>query len=136
MIEIAIALGVIGFALVAIIGILPLGLNVQKDNRKMIAAQDGQYFMDVLRYAGRVKPRIAMVQRLDFLTNYVESIPIRSYCGSNLVFNTLVSNMTFSTGPGQSLTNGHVIVGMLNTRNISLLQLDPSVTTLSLRYVR
>ena len=33
MIEIAIALGVIGFALVAIVGILPLGLTVQRDNR-------------------------------------------------------------------------------------------------------
>ena len=33
MIEIAIALGVIGFALVAIMGILPLGLTVQRDNR-------------------------------------------------------------------------------------------------------
>jgi len=34
MIEIAICLGVIGFALVAIIGILPTGMSVQKDNRQ------------------------------------------------------------------------------------------------------
>src|SRR2546428_5718272 len=32
MIEIAIALAVIAFALVAIIGVLPIGLNVQRDN--------------------------------------------------------------------------------------------------------
>src|SRR5947207_7764407 len=34
MIEIAISLAVIGFALVAIIGILPTGMNVQKENRE------------------------------------------------------------------------------------------------------
>src|SRR5687767_7500284 len=33
MVEIALCLGIIGFALVAIIGVLPLGLNTQKDNR-------------------------------------------------------------------------------------------------------
>ncbi|MDB6059445.1 MAG: hypothetical protein JWO95_3289, partial [Verrucomicrobiales bacterium] len=68
MIEIAIALGVIGFALVAIIGILPLGLNVQKDNREdTIASQDGQYFMDLLRY-GRQGTKEIDGQALDFLT--------------------------------------------------------------------
>ena len=34
MIEIALALGVIAFALVAIIGVLPAGMSVQKDNRE------------------------------------------------------------------------------------------------------
>jgi len=33
MVEIAIALAVIAFALVAIIGVLPIGMNVQRDNR-------------------------------------------------------------------------------------------------------
>lgn len=118
MIEIAIALGVIGFALVAIVGILPLGLNVQKDNREdTIASQDGQYFMDLLRY-GRQGVNATDGQALDFLTNYVETINIKSYVGTNLIFRQLVSDVTFSTlnaaGPNQSLTNGHVIVGMLS----------------------
>ena len=34
MVEIAICLAIIGIALVAIIGVLPLGINVQKDNRE------------------------------------------------------------------------------------------------------
>ena len=34
MVEIAISLGVIAFALVAIIGVLPRGMNVQRDNRE------------------------------------------------------------------------------------------------------
>ncbi len=118
MIEIAISLAVIGFALVAIVGILPLGLNVQKDNREdTIASQDGQYFMDLLRY-GRQGTREIDGQALDFLTNYVESINVKTYVGSNLVFTQKISDITIVTpntaGANQSLTNGHVIVGMLS----------------------
>lgn len=50
MVEIAIALGVIGFALVAIIGILPTGLEVQRDNRsETIINQDAQLWMEAIR---------------------------------------------------------------------------------------
>lgn len=50
MVEIAIALGVIGFALVAIIGILPTGLEVQRDNRsETIINQDANFWMEALR---------------------------------------------------------------------------------------
>lgn len=50
MVEIAIALGVIGFALVAIIGILPAGLEVQRDNRsETIINQDAQFWMEAIR---------------------------------------------------------------------------------------
>ena len=42
MVEIAICLAVIGFALAAIIGILPLGLSVQRENREeTVINQDG-----------------------------------------------------------------------------------------------
>src|SRR5688572_11872570 len=34
MVEIAICIAVIGFALVAIVGVLPIGMQVQKDNRE------------------------------------------------------------------------------------------------------
>lgn len=50
MIEIAIALGVIGFALVAIIGILPMGLDVQRDNRsETIINQDATLWLEAIR---------------------------------------------------------------------------------------
>lgn len=50
MVEIAIALGVIGFAMVAIIGILPAGLEVQRDNRsETIINQDATFWMEALR---------------------------------------------------------------------------------------
>ena len=34
MIEIAISLAIIGFALVAILGVLPIGMSVQRENRE------------------------------------------------------------------------------------------------------
>src|SRR2546426_5260898 len=66
MIEIAISLAVIGFALVAIIGILPTGMNVQKENREeTIIGQDSQLFMDAIRSGAK---------GMDELTNYVVAI--------------------------------------------------------------
>ncbi len=50
MIEIAISLAVIAFALVAIIGILPTGLQISKDSREeSIINQDGAYLLEALR---------------------------------------------------------------------------------------
>ena len=70
MIEIAIALGVIGFALVAIMGILPLGLNVQRDNRfETIINQDATYWLEAIRNGAQH----ASIDQ-DDLTNYVEQI--------------------------------------------------------------
>jgi type II secretory pathway pseudopilin PulG len=50
MIEIALCLAIVGFALVAIIGVLPAGLNVQKDNREeTIINEEASVWMDALR---------------------------------------------------------------------------------------
>ena len=50
MVEIAIAVAIIAFALVAIIGILPAGLQVQKENREdTLIGQDGSYFIEAIR---------------------------------------------------------------------------------------
>src|SRR5437870_1196308 len=54
MIEIAIALGVIAFALVAIIGVLPMGMQAQKDNREdTIVNQDARVLLEAIRSGGR-----------------------------------------------------------------------------------
>lgn len=111
MIEIAIAIAVIGFALVAIIGILPMGLNVQKDNREdTIVNEDGRYFLDLIRY-GRQGIQADGVQgtALDFLTNYVESITItKSPPPANAP-----TPMTYSLS-ANTLTNGQEIVDLLS----------------------
>lgn len=50
MVEIAISLAVVAFALVAIVGVLPTGLQVQKDNREeTIINADGAYLLEALR---------------------------------------------------------------------------------------
>jgi hypothetical protein len=66
MIEIALCLAIIGFGLVAIIGVLPTGLNVQRDNRQeTIIDQDAAVWMDAIRNGSF---------GYDDLTNYVISI--------------------------------------------------------------
>jgi len=54
MVEIAIALGVIAFALIAIIGILPAGLQTQRDNREeTIINQDARLLIEAIKSGGR-----------------------------------------------------------------------------------
>ena len=66
MVEIAICLAIIGFALVAIIGVLPIGMNTQRDNREeTIINQDATVFIEAIRSGAR---------GLDDLTNYVYAI--------------------------------------------------------------
>jgi type II secretory pathway pseudopilin PulG len=50
MVEIAISMAVVAFALVAIVGVLPTGLQVQKDNREeTIINADGAYLLEAIR---------------------------------------------------------------------------------------
>ncbi|HEY5909704.1 MAG TPA: hypothetical protein VJA21_03770 [Verrucomicrobiae bacterium] len=122
MIEIALSLAIIAFALVAIIGILPFGMNVQKDNRQeTIINQDATVFMNAVRNGER---------GLDDLTNYVMVISnyarqynfrpggytpglwdIRSYTPTN--------STPFAGFP---ITNGNSILGLLSTPRFVPLQ--------------
>lgn len=107
MIEIAIALGVIGFALVAIIGILPQGMNVQKDNREdTVISQDAPYFMNAIR-AGEMRTNNS------YLTNYVEAIIVTNIVGTTT--NVFVhTNPQFTNGGDLILSNDMNIVGLLS----------------------
>ena len=122
MMEIAISLAIIGIALVAIIGVLPIGMNVQQDNRQQtVVGQDATVFMDAIRNAAL---------GLDDLTNYVYSI--NNYWGkytTNGVFitggtNNFYTYSTFGIGTGyldpnepagSQLTNGANIIGLMST---------------------
>ena len=54
MVEIALSLGIIGFALVAILHVLPLGVTTQRDNREdTIINHDAALWMDALRSGPR-----------------------------------------------------------------------------------
>ena len=95
LVEVAIAIGVIGFALVAIIGILPTGLEVQRDNRtETIVNQDGTFWLEAIRNGSR---------GLDELPRYVDRIEIT---------NSLTGMVrTYST-----FASGAEIIGLLTTQ--------------------
>ena len=119
MIEIAISLAVIGFALVAIIGILPTGMNVQRDNREeTIINQDVTVFLNAIRGGAR---------GLDDLTNYVtyiRRVTTKYYYTGRGGGLTLDSSATsqYTNSPFLEagyvqfpITNGWRIVGLLST---------------------
>ena len=97
MVEIALSLAVIGFALVTIIGVLPLGMSVQKENREeTIINQDAAYWMDAIRGGAR---------GMDDLTNYVRGITITNIVtvinASGLAETTTTNLYIFTNfGPG------------------------------------
>jgi hypothetical protein len=108
MIEIAIALGVIAFALVAIIGVLPVGLNVQKEsNQDAIISQDGPFFLNAIGNGGPINASPSLGS-FDFLTNYIDSITI-----TNVINGIAQSGAVFTFPAGFS--NGQSIIGLLST---------------------
>lgn len=59
LVEIALCLAIIAFALVAIIGVMPTGMTVQRDNRiDTIINQDGQFWMNAIRSGNPQAPGI------------------------------------------------------------------------------
>ena len=137
MIEIALSLAIIGFALVAIIGVLPAGLSVQRNNREeTIISQDATYLMDAIRSGAR---------GLDDLTNYVYAItnvvtgfdekgkilpntppfPITlGYTYTNYTINNVLQPPA-----DHIITNGYRIIGLLSTPKYSSIKPDGSPST-------
>jgi len=114
MVEIAICLAIIGIALVAIIGVLPIGINVQKDNREeTLIDQDATVFMENIRNGAR---------GLDDLTNYVVAISNSwtlyvngsPYYGFNS-YTYAGATVGGTSVPAMALTNGANIIGLLST---------------------
>lgn len=116
MIEIALCLAIIGFALVAIIGVLPIGMNVQKDNREeTIVNQDATMLMDAISTGAR---------GFNDLTNYVYMISNSwALYNSDGTYKSDGANVyTYNTAtiggipyPYMALTNGANIIGLLST---------------------
>ena len=98
MVEIAICLAVIGFALVAILGVLPLGIQVQTDNRQdTIIAHDGAYFLNAIRKGAPAED----------LPLYVEEVTV-TYTNSALQETLHQTNI---------FRDGHHILGLLSNPN-------------------
>jgi len=116
MVEIAICLAIIGVALVAIIGVLPIGMRTQRDNREeTIINQDATVFLEAIRSGAR---------GLNDLTNYVYAITnYWTYFPVNGAPNSGVNGYTYSsasaTPPFPSsplpINCGTNIIGLLST---------------------
>ncbi|HYE30454.1 MAG TPA: hypothetical protein VEH27_03425 [Methylomirabilota bacterium] len=66
MVEVALAMGVVVIAMVAILGILPAGMETQKENRDTsLVGDDAAIFMNAIRTGAR---------GMDYLTNHVEEV--------------------------------------------------------------
>lgn len=104
MVEIALSIAIVAFAMVAIIGVLPTGLQVQRDNREeTIINQDGAYLLEAIRSGGL---------GLDELTNFVERITITNRSGGWSI--GYFGSRLPEVGRQIPLTNGHFIIGMLS----------------------
>jgi len=121
MVEIALSLAVIGFALVAIIGVLPAGMSVQRDNREETLINfDAAFLIDSIRSGA--SNTIGLGQ--NDLTNYVLAITniYTSYGPNGNLIGPPITNWfttkNYSTNgtvvPGNLLTNGATIVGLLS----------------------
>jgi type II secretory pathway pseudopilin PulG len=119
MIEIALSLAIIGFALVAIIGILPMAMKTQQANREETTInQDATVWMNAIRNGAK---------GLDELTNYVVAITnsVTPYGSDGLptrippdVYGYTYTDSSFNgtaLSPPFPITNGLRIVGLLST---------------------
>ena len=127
MIEIALALAVIGFALVAIIGVLPAGMSVQKDNRESTLVNfDANFLMDAITSG---------TTGLDDLTNHVIAITnyysVFKWKSGTLTLNSAASHYFAYTPAGTFTEKGQVGPNMLTTgSNIIALLTTPKYSLL------
>jgi type II secretory pathway pseudopilin PulG len=121
LVEIAISLAIIGIALVAIIGVLPWGMNAQRDNReRTVINEDATILMEDIRNGAR---------GADDLTNYVYAIAITNAAsgGAGYLNPEVSPQMNFPQSVAQNifptvnnnwpstLASGTNIVGLLST---------------------
>lgn len=122
MVEVAISLAIIGIALVAIIGVLPIGMNVQRDNREVtVINQDATVFLEAISKGSR---------GVDDLTNYVYAIVNTGPDTANQFgyTNALAGAMGFSTASFPSVPSGNWRLALTNGANIIGLLSMPEYT--------
>lgn len=111
MVEIVLSLAIIAVAMVAIIGVLPLGLNVQADNQEeSIIGMDAGIWTDAIRDG---------VQGMEYLPNYVEEVGVEE-----IHYNLTTGVETFREINYYNLNNGFTtasnLVGLLSMPRLTI----------------
>lgn len=120
MVEIAICIAVVSIAMIAIIGVLPAGLNVQRLNREeAFLTQDAELLLNAIR-GGQ--------SRLQELTNFADRVTlIREYPGAvkltNYYHGPLVAG---APNNSDQFTNAFQIIGLISRPKYTL---EPSVSS-------
>jgi type II secretory pathway pseudopilin PulG len=121
--ELALCIAVVGVALVAIIGVLPSGLNVQKENREdTLIASDAKYLIEAIR-SGSIG--------IGDLTNYVDFIRWQRIGADTADLYFRGPNYTEPL-PGNPplLTSGEQVVALFSTPREQVLPVDRVVTNI------
>jgi len=125
MVEIAICLAIIGFALVAIIGVLPIGMNTQRDNREeTIINQDATVLLEAVRNGTHGANDLTnyVYAITNYWTSYVNGTPTLGKNGY-----TYTAAFVYGTpNPYYSITNGAHIIGLLSTPEFTDLSFNPT----------
>ena len=142
LVEIAICLAIIGFALVAIMATLPMGMNTQRANREeTVIGQDAAMLLPLIAHGSR---------GADDLTNYVYAIvntgsrptgPVGSSGPVGYINPVVAGQMNFSKADFPSvstwypiLTNGANIIGLLSTPQFTDSSYNPTNLFFSINY--
>lgn len=118
LVEIALCIAVVSIAMVAIIGVLPTGMNVQQQNREeSLLNQDAELLLNVLR-SGQVGSRdlLNFADRVTLVRDYRDGSPTRT----NYFHGPLVSGAPDISEP---LTDAFQLLGLISrpryTREVS-----------------
>jgi hypothetical protein len=141
MVEIAICLAIVAFAMVVIMGVLPAGMLVQKTNREdTIINLEGQYFLEAIRSGSKGTPE--MLQALDWVrvTNSAGSPPKPAYYQTNFNPNNISALIgLLSTPKYQVDSNGRVLTNTVLAKfrafNGSAVERDASLKDFGFAYL-
>lgn len=133
MVEIALSLAVAAFAMVAIVGILPTGLQVQKDNREeTLVNADGAYLLEAIRTGhdrlGRLSNSVYFVS-VNFKDGDRETLENEDGGVDGQRLLGLLSSPRSVTGTGVSNT-----VAWMRAINSTAIDQDPEARDVAFRY--
>lgn len=112
MVEIAICLAIVAFAMIVIMGVLPAGMLVQKSNREdTVINLEGQYFIEAIRGGSKGTPELLSAVDWVMITNSL-----------NLPTNSLQKQLRYVQSDFDA-NNISALIGLLSTPKY---QLDPN----------